>query len=104
MGTLWKSFEPSINTRFMMGYCFSGFIYFLYGFFIINFGENSSNEANIKLLLSINMSYAYDTFVSEIVNTGFTTVLEVLRRLATGDTKKLLNNIMILRLIAKELK
>lgn len=102
--TLWKSFEPSINTRFMMGYCFSGFIYFLYGFFIINFGENSSNEANIKLLLSINMSYAYDTFVSEIVNTGFTTVLEVLRRLATGDTKKLLNNIMILRLIAKELK
>lgn len=54
--TLWKSFEPTINTRFMMGYTFSAFMFLLYGFFIINFGENSSNEANLKLILSINMS------------------------------------------------
>lgn len=33
-----------------------------------------------------------------------TTILETIRRAATGDAKKILNNLMILRLIAKELK
>jgi len=101
---VWKSFEPIINARFAVGYAASIFWMLMCSWVIYNFGNMVSWETNLKLLTTITCSYTYDIMVSEVINTGFTTILETIRRIVTGDTKRYLTNVMILRLIAKEMK
>jgi len=102
--TLWKSFEPIINARFAMGYAFTCAYMLMCSWVIYNFGNTVSWETNLKLIVSIMMGFSYNVFIAEILTTVMTTILELIRRIVTGDAKKILTNVMILRMLAKEMK
>lgn len=102
--TLWKSFEPIINARFAMGYGFTCAYMLMCSWVIYNFGNMVSWETNVKLIVTIMMGFSYNILIAEIVTTFMTTLLEGFRRIATGSLKKNLTNVMVLRMLAKEMK
>lgn len=101
---LWKSFEPVIYTRFLLGYIFCLAYMFLIMFFLFNFGNMVSWETNLQLIINVTGAYLWNTFIAEFITTFFLSILELLRRISTGDTKKFFTNVLILRMIAKEMK